>query len=65
MATKQNRQPSKRLNKQPSNELTILSKPEGMYAPDWDKPSVQQARVRPADGTPRRIQVGNDGIVNK
>lgn len=59
------RQVVRRLNQQPKDGKPILNTPAGMYAPDWDNPAVQAARVLPKSEQPRRIQVGNDGIIKR
>jgi len=54
------RQVQKRLNDAPQ-----APKPAERYAADWDNPNVQSARVAPLGSAPKRIPVGNDGIVKR
>ena len=55
----------KKLNRQTKPTPPPLSQPADMYAPDWDLPETQMARVLTRAQTPRKIDKGNPGIERK
>ncbi len=42
-----------------------LSRKQDMYAPEWDDPNVQQARVIDRNTTQKKVERGNAGILKR